>query len=61
VWWVCERAVSLQPAHIDAWSGLAILAQQTQQPTLLSNAEQHIQQLDSQTWPDIQQRLQQLQ
>ncbi len=55
-----ERAVSLQPAHIDAWRGLAILAQQTQQPTLLSNAEQHIQQLDRQAWPEIQQRLQQL-
>lgn len=52
-----ERAVSLQPAHIDAWSGLAILAQQTQQPTLLSNAEQHLRQLDSQAWPEIQQRL----
>lgn len=53
-----ERAVNLQPAHLDAWSGLAILAQQTQQPTLLSNAEHHLQQLDNQAWPEIQQRLQ---
>jgi len=43
-----ERAVTLQPAHIDAWRGLATLAQQTQQPALLNNAEQHIQQLDRQ-------------
>jgi len=44
-----ERAVRLQPAHIDAWRGLATLAQQTQQSALLNNAEQHIQQLDGQT------------
>lgn len=53
-----ERATTLQPAHIDAWSGLALLAQQTQQPALLASAEQHIQQLDSHAWPQVQQRLQ---
>lgn len=53
-----ERATALQPAHIDAWSGLALLAQQTQQSALLASAEQHIQQLDSHAWPEVQQRLQ---
>lgn len=55
-----ERATTLQPAHIDAWSGLALLAQQTQQPALLASAEQHIQLLDKQAWPDVQQRLQEV-
>jgi len=55
------RAVSLQPGHVDAWSGLAILAEQTQQPTLYSDAEQHIRQLDSQIWADVQRRMQQAQ
>lgn len=53
-----ERVTTIEPAHIEAWSGLALLAQQTQQPALLASAEQHIQQLDSHAWPQVQQRLQ---
>ncbi|HWU66569.1 MAG TPA: trypsin-like peptidase domain-containing protein [Methylophilus sp.] len=53
-----ERTTTLQPAHLDAWSGLAILAQQTQQPTLLSTAEQHVKALDIQAGTNLEQRLQ---
>lgn len=53
-----ERTLTLQPAHIDAWSALALLAQQSQQPVLLNQAIQHVQHLDSQAWPSLQERLQ---
>lgn len=53
-----ERTLALQPAHIDAWSALALLAQQSQQPALLKLASQHIQQLDRQAWTSLEERLQ---
>lgn len=55
-----QRAVALQPAHIDAWMGLAILAQQRQQPTLLFEAENHLRDLDSQALANLQQRLKEI-
>lgn len=53
-----QQSVALQPAHIDAWIGLAILAQQKQQTQVLADAENHIRQLDAQAFADLQQRLQ---
>ncbi len=53
-----QQCVALQPAHVDAWTGLAILAQQNKQPTLLADAEDHIKQLDTQAYAVLQQRLQ---
>lgn len=53
-----QQSVALQPAHIDAWIGLAILAQQKQQTEKLADAENHIRQLDAQAFADLQQRLQ---
>lgn len=53
-----QQAVALQPAHIDAWTGLAILAQQQKQPSLLTDAKEHIKQLDTQAYADLEQRLQ---
>lgn len=53
-----QQSVALQPAHIDAWIGLAILAQQKQQTQVLADAENHIRQLDTQAFADLQQRLQ---
>ncbi|MGQ2965144.1 trypsin-like peptidase domain-containing protein [Methylophilus sp.] len=53
-----QRALALQPAHIDAWTGLAILAQQYKQPALLADAQEHIRQLDPQAYTDLEQRLQ---
>ncbi|KQT33187.1 serine protease [Methylophilus sp. Leaf414] len=53
-----QQSVALQPAHIDAWIGLAILAQQKQQTQVLADAENHIRQLDAQAFGDLQQRLQ---
>lgn len=53
-----QQSVTLQPAHIDAWIGLAIIAQQQQQKEMLADAENHIQQLDTQAFADLQQRLQ---
>jgi serine protease Do len=53
-----QQSVALQPAHIDAWIGLAILAQQKQQTQVLADAETHIRQLDAQAFADLQQRLQ---
>lgn len=53
-----ERTLALQPAHVDAWSGLALLAQQSQQQALLDQASQHLQRLDSRAWSVLQERLQ---
>ncbi|WP_229008713.1 serine protease [Methylophilus sp. Leaf408] len=53
-----QQSVALQPVHIDAWIGLAILAQQKQQTQVLADAENHIRQLDAQAFADLQQRLQ---
>ncbi|KQT42600.1 MULTISPECIES: serine protease [unclassified Methylophilus] len=53
-----QQSVALQPAHIDAWIGLAILAQQKQQTQVSADAENHIRQLDPQAFADLQQRLQ---
>ena len=53
-----QKTVALQPAHIDAWTGLAILAQQNKQPALLVDAEDHLRQLDTQAYADLEQRLQ---
>lgn len=53
-----QQSVALQPAHIDAWIGLAILAQQKQQTQVSADAENHIRQLDAQAFGDLQQRLQ---
>lgn len=52
-----QRAVMLQPAHIDAWTGLAILARQTQRNDLLTDAGNHVRQLDTQAYADLQERL----
>jgi serine protease Do len=53
-----QQSVKLQPVHLDAWTGLAILAQQKQLPEILSDAENHIRQLDTHAFADLQQRLQ---
>jgi serine protease Do len=53
-----QQAVALQPAHIDAWTGLAILARQQKQPALLTEAQVQIRQLDPQAYADLEQRLQ---
>ncbi|HSI44721.1 MAG TPA: trypsin-like peptidase domain-containing protein [Methylophilus sp.] len=53
-----QQSVKLQPAHIDAWIGLATLAQQKQQSALLADAESHVRKLDAQAFADLQQRLQ---
>lgn len=42
------KATTLEPNFLEAWSGLALLAQQSAQPTLQAEAERHLQQLDSQ-------------
>ncbi len=52
-----QQSVKLQPAHIDAWIGLAILAQQNQQAELLADAENQLRQLDMQAFTDLEQRL----
>ncbi len=52
-----QAAVSAQPRHQDAWLGLAMLAQQLQQPPLLADAEQHLKSLDPDGWPELAQRL----
>lgn len=56
-----ERAVQLQPAHSDAWQGLAILAQQSGQSTLLENASTQLKTKDSVAWQVLQERLKELQ
>jgi serine protease Do len=53
-----QQALALQPAHIDAWTGLAILARQLKQTALLADAQAHIRQLDPQAYADLEQRLQ---
>jgi serine protease Do len=53
-----QQALALQPAHIDAWTGLAILARQQQQPALLADAQAQLRQLDPQAYADLEQRLQ---
>jgi serine protease Do len=55
-----QRAVTLQPAHIDAWIGLAILARQKQQADVLADAESHIRQLDLQAFTNLLQQLQEV-
>lgn len=55
-----QQSVSLQPGHIDTWTGLAILAQQNKQTALLVDAEDHIRQLDTQAYANLQQRLQEV-
>lgn len=42
------KATTLEPNYLEAWSGLALLAQQSAQPTLQAEAERHLQQPDSQ-------------
>lgn len=42
------KATTLEPNFLEAWSGLALLAQQSAQPTLQAEAERHLQQLGSQ-------------
>jgi serine protease Do len=53
-----QQSVALQPSHLDAWTGLAIVAQQKQRTDLLSEAQEHIRQLDTHAFADLQQRLQ---
>ena len=53
-----ERAVSLQPAHVDAWGGLALLARQTQQDSLQQRASAQVEQRDGDAWQTLQARLQ---
>lgn len=43
------QATTLEPNYLEAWSGLALLAQQSAQPSLQAEAERHLQQLASQT------------
>ncbi|SDK50075.1 Trypsin-like peptidase domain-containing protein [Methylophilus rhizosphaerae] len=53
-----QRTIALEPAHLGAWMGLAILAQQQQQTEELTEAENHVRQLDTHAFSDLQQQLQ---
>ena len=55
-----QQAVALEPAHIDAWMGLAILAQQKQQTDTLIDARNHVRQLDAHAFSNLQEKLQAL-
>lgn len=51
------QATALQPAHVEAWQGLAILAKQTGQNSLLEKAMQQLQGLDEDAYNAISSRL----
>ena len=55
-----QQAVALEPAHIDAWMGLAILAHQKQQTAVLADAKNHVWQLDARAFSNLQEKLQAL-
>lgn len=52
-----EMATALQPAHVEAWQGLATLAQQTGQSKLLEKSMQQLQDLDEGAYQTMQHRL----
>lgn len=55
------QCVKRQPRHADAWSGLALLARQSQQAELENHAQQQVKQLDADAYAALLQQLQALQ
>lgn len=55
-----QACLKLQPKHIDAWSGLAILAQQQQHPEQSTLAAKQVETLDSEAAINLASRLKEL-